>query len=40
MYVYPLDQLGKINVTPIIMPGNLDFDDDVMVGGLPALVQA
>ena len=40
MLVDLVDLFGKLNVTPIIMPGNSEFDGDVIGGGFPALVQA
>ena len=35
-----LDMIGKLNLTTIILPENLEFDGDMMGGGFPALVQA
>ena len=35
-----LDLFGKLNVTPIILPGNPEFDGDVMGAGFPDLLQA
>ena len=40
MSVDLLDLFGKLNATLITMPGNSEFDDDVMGAGLTALVQA
>ena len=34
-----LDLFGKLNVTPIILPENSEYDGDVMGGGFPALVR-
>ena len=40
MSVDMLDLFVNINVTPIIIPGSLEFDDGVIGGGLPDFFQA
>ena len=35
-----LDLFGELNVMPIILPRNSEFDGDVMGGGFPDFVQA
>ena len=40
VYIDLLDLFGKLNVTPIIIPGNLVFDGYVIGGSFPALFQA
>ena len=40
VYIDLLDLFGKLKLTPIIPPGNLEVDVDVMGSGFLDLVQA